>query len=917
MTGQYSPRQLYLAEYIPKSASLFAVFTGCLVFLGWMLDVPVLMSLIPGFATMKPVTAFAFILCGAALWFLTNPPQFLTTLLGQISAVGAVLIGLLTIAEYLFNWNLWIDYLFFMDQIIAEGTEFPGRLSPAAAINILLLGISLLCLKIETKTGVRPSQWLALLVALNALLTLIGYTYNVQALYKISYFVTLSLPSAIAFFVFSIGVLFANGNRGLTAVILRNSLGGVIVRRLLPAALVIPFVIGWATLKGEKANYYETGFGVAIFAMSNILIFTFLIWWAAQSLDQTNEERKFAQEALKNSEYRFRALIENSTDGIALIDKNNEILYLSPSVKAIEGYEPVELIGHNGVENTHPDDLPVIKEVVEELLKNPGKPMPVEWRRKHKDGHWLWLEGFGTNLLDDPAVGAIVTNYRDITNRKKAEEDLIKSEKRFRTTLDKMLEGVQIIDFDWKYVYINDSFTKQGKYSREELLGFTVMEKYPGIEQAEVYQAYQKCFNERVSIHLENKFTFPDNTTGWFELSFQPVPEGIFILSVDITERKNAEEELRSEKDRLEKMAMASPIAIFSFRRYPDGTVTLPYSSPKIYDVLGLTPEELKKDALPAFERVHAEDLPQVNDFIVESARDMTILHVVYRYQNPNKGEIWVECYGTPTTEDDGSVTWHGVANDVTERKSQEEKIRQLNENLEYKVVERTAELNVVNKELEAFSYSVSHDLRAPLRGIDGFSLALIEDYKDKLNDEGKYFLQRIRAGSQQMARLIDDMLKLSRVTRAEIVKNKVNLSEVVKTIARKLQENQPRDNVTFDIEENIYAIGDERLLRIALENLIENSYKFTSKSEDARIIFGQEQNGEETIYFVRDNGVGFDMAYADKLFGAFQRFHSVKDFEGTGIGLATVQRVINRHGGHIYAESKVGEGTSFYFTIK
>lgn len=226
------------------------------------------------------------------------------------------------------------------------------------------------------------------------------------------------------------------------------------------------------------------------------------------------------------------------------------------------------------------------------------------------------------------------------------------------------------------------------------------------------------------------------------------------------------------------------------------------------------------------------------------------------------------------------------------------------------------AALEVANKELESFSYSVSHDLRAPLRSIDGFSQALLEDYMDKLDEEGKDHLQRVRAATQRMAELIDDMLNLSRMTRSEMRLEAVNLSAVAQTIAAELQRSQPERQVEFVIAEGVAANGDSGLLKVALENLIGNAWKFTGKHSDAKIEFGITQHNGNSAYFVRDNGSGFDMAYAGKLFGAFQRLHDAREFPGTGIGLATVQRVVHRHGGQVWAESEVEKGATFYFTL-
>ena len=230
-------------------------------------------------------------------------------------------------------------------------------------------------------------------------------------------------------------------------------------------------------------------------------------------------------------------------------------------------------------------------------------------------------------------------------------------------------------------------------------------------------------------------------------------------------------------------------------------------------------------------------------------------------------------------------------------------------------------ELEATNRELEAFSYSVSHDLRAPLRSIDGFSQILLEDYADEFDEDGKDYLSRVRAASQRMGRLIDDLLGLSRVTRGAMNRERVNLSDLVEEVAEGLREANPGRVVEFSAQRGLKVWGDPRLLRVALVNLIGNAWKFTEKEPEAHIEFGVDEElsrrGRVPVYYVRDNGAGFDMNYADKLFGAFQRLHGADEFEGTGIGLATVQRVVHRHGGRIWAEGEVGRGATFYFTLR
>ena len=266
--------------------------------------------------------------------------------------------------------------------------------------------------------------------------------------------------------------------------------------------------------------------------------------------------------------------------------------------------------------------------------------------------------------------------------------------------------------------------------------------------------------------------------------------------------------------------------------------------------------------------------------------------------------EFPVEISLSPLQTEEGTLVCSAIR-DITERRK-----------VEREISTRTAQLEEANRELEAFSYSVSHDLRAPLRSIDGFSQALLEDCGASLTEQGKSYLQRIRAATQRMGTLIDDLLNLSKVTRSEIRHETLNISNMVRSIAAGHRKMQPDRAVEFQIEDGLEAFGDARLLQIALENLLGNAWKFTSQRAHATIEFGAVQNNGASAFFIRDNGAGFNAAYSDRLFGAFQRLHATAEFPGTGVGLATVQRIIRRHGGKVWAEGVLGRGATFYFTL-
>lgn len=267
-------------------------------------------------------------------------------------------------------------------------------------------------------------------------------------------------------------------------------------------------------------------------------------------------------------------------------------------------------------------------------------------------------------------------------------------------------------------------------------------------------------------------------------------------------------------------------------------------------------------------------------------------------------------------------ITWNGhrarlvSANDVTERLKAEARILELNTNLEALVRERTQQLETVNRELEAFSYSVSHDLRAPLRVIDGFSQALMEDYAKLLEGSGSRYLGRIRVTTQRMGLLIDDLLTLARISRRSVKRGEVDLSALVSEVLRELREKEPAREVAVRVQPGMRAAADRGLVKIALDNLVGNAWKFTSRTPAASIEIGREHLDGAEVFYVRDNGAGFEMQYAHKLFGAFQRLHAESDFTGTGIGLATVQRIVALHHGRIWAEAEPGRGAVFRFTL-
>jgi PAS domain S-box-containing protein len=378
----------------------------------------------------------------------------------------------------------------------------------------------------------------------------------------------------------------------------------------------------------------------------------------------------------------------------------------------------------------------------------------------------------------------------------------------------------------------------------------------------------------------------------------------ILEINRDITERTKADRNLRRQADLLDQ----AHEAIFVWEL--GGTIE--YWNHGAEELYGITLQEaggsLSHDPLRTF---HREGMAHVEALLLKDGRWRgELTHII------GNRKIVVETLMTLVAEPDGRKTVLEASRDVTDRSRAEEEIKQLNQELGRRVADRTAQLEASNRELEAFAYSVSHDLRAPLRGIDGWSMALLEDYGPQLDQTAREYLERVRGETQRMGRLIDDLLKLSRLTWVELRYETVDLTALARAIACRLREIEPNRSIDFSIQEGLTGIADAHLVEIVLVNLLSNAVKFTGPRAQARIEFGQKWHHDELVFHVRDNGVGFDMAYANTLFGAFQRLHKYTEFPGIGIGLATAQRVLRRHGGRIWAEAKPNEGATFYFTI-
>ncbi|HLZ11033.1 MAG TPA: PAS domain S-box protein [Candidatus Acidoferrum sp.] len=503
------------------------------------------------------------------------------------------------------------------------------------------------------------------------------------------------------------------------------------------------------------------------------------------------------------------------------------------------------------------------------------------------------------------AFASLVT-YNEIAKRHESEQELRNTQERNRLLFDGNPIPVWAYDLDSLAILdVNAAAVRHYGYSREEFLTLKITDIRPPEEIPALIEDLAKAPEGEEDSgpwkHKKKSGEIIDVDIKSYPLRFAG-KKARLVVALDITERKRAGEALRQSEERFRLMVSnVKDYAIFMLD--PEGRVISWNDGAK--KIKGYGAEEIIGQHFSRF--YLPEDLAAG-----KPALELKVATEEGRFEEEgwrvckDGSQFWANVVLTALRDESGRLRgFVKVTRDISERRRAEQESLQ-----------RNAELEVANRELEAFSYSVSHDLRAPLRGIDGFSQAILEDFAQQLDDTGKDYLRRIRAGTQRMGTLIDDLLDLSRVTRAEIHRETIDLSALANEIAADLRAGQPERKVEFKISAGLKAEGDSRLMRVALQNLLGNSWKFTSKRTQAQIEFGLDRSSGQCTYFVRDNGAGFEQAYVARLFGAFQRLHSMNEFPGTGIGLATVQRIVHRHGGKVWAEGLVDRGATIYFTL-
>jgi len=578
-----------------------------------------------------------------------------------------------------------------------------------------------------------------------------------------------------------------------------------------------------------------------------------------------------------------------------------------------------------------------------------GVPMPLEqrpvWRALHGNGETT----FGTVIVQTPHHGerwlrvramplaspgegrprGAVASFTDFTNEHRAVRAARESEQLFRMFGDHSLDLIWIVDpRARKLVYMNSAYERiwgRPAAAVYEDLSHWLDGVHPD-DRERVARAGEHA-NDAGMYETEYRMIRPDGRLVWIRGRGFPLygADGrmryMAGFAEDITPARTAEaleEAHRFAQERLERIVATAPGAVHSYCRDSHGRGKFTFASPAIRELLGVDAVTLVERGIDLLDLVHADDRAMVAESLNRSAELGSAWLATFRVPHTASGERCLEAHSMPVREAEGGVVWHGFLIDITERRRAEQQIRSLNIDLERRVGERTAELEVQHREMESFTYSVSHDLKAPLRGIDGYSRLLESDHADKLDEEGRFFIAMIRKATGHMGDLIDDLLAYSRVERGRPKLGPVAAAPVLASVVDGIASEVASGAIALrsDVEPGLSVLGERDGLVLALRNLLDNAVKFTAGRPDRSIEVGARRSQGQVLFWVRDNGPGFDMRYHDRIFEIFQRLHRAEEFAGTGVGLAIVRKAVERMQGKVWAESARGQGATFYIRL-
>lgn len=906
----------------------------CIIILsGWLLDYPVKFSPELMILPMNPLSAICFLMAAVSLTLCNRETKTrLCYITINTSAFFILITGLLRLSDTVLNDAFNVDALLLKGHpAIEQLPDSRGRMTTNTAFNFVLSGLALLLFQPHKRRPSMLFSYTAIVIGLLTLFFLVAYFYNIRHINANLRFFPMSLSTALCFILLAIALLFSQPDNTLIRAFGSRSPGGSFARVVIPLTLVIPVILGYFLLVLSEKYAINPGFEITLFVVSMIVFFFFLYWYSSTLLNridraklqdelrikQLNEEleKKVLERTAELSDYKYAI---DASAIVVITDASGIIQHVNENYTRISGFKENEVLGkgHSLVNPTmHP--VAVIDNLWNTLAR--GKVWRGELRHFNKKGDPYWEETTIIPFLDENHKPFQYLHINtDITEKKKATEEifllnehLLQKEKKLNGLIENSNELITVVNDQFKIIYRSPNYERITGYKRQDSDTDTAMAVIHPDDLPDMQELAAKLIqNPGTSIPLHLRMRHRQGHFMWMEGTAQNFLhdesiKGIVFNIRDISERKAAEERImRSEKIYRTIAANIPKTTIIIFNETREYLLIEGHFLPQF----GYHRENMigryYGDVLHGAHRERVEaDLNRVfggEKFSrdVEFGKD----HFIASY--------------VPLKDEQGHIyAAMTVFSDVTEIANAQKEVAELNAALEKRVEERTQQLEQINKELEAFTYSVSHDLRSPIRIIDGFADFLGQDYSEKFDESAKRKLQAIQRNAKKMNGLIDDLLKLSGIGKKAIRLEHTDMNALIKTVLEEYPDNI-QQIVKIDLNGLNFSVCDENLMQQVWQNLISNAIKYTSKKTSPEIIIGADEKDGRIIYSISDNGAGFDPAYAGKLFTVFQRLHNASEFEGTGIGLALVQRIINRHGGQVWANGQVDHGATFYFSL-
>jgi len=923
------------------ATAIVVLLIGLMTIAGWHFSIDSFKHPVPELVPMNPMTAVALMAAAASLLLLINRTEKkLPFYFGKFLASCTIAIGILKLLLVFTGFDTGIDHWLYKSKILNELiNNKPNRIAANSALNFIFIGACLLLFKSGGNRTIYISNFLIILTTSISLLSIVGFTYGAHSASEGRPFIPMAFLTATCFLLMAIGIFCAETDRGIMAKITGPYRGGEIIQLLLPMAIFLPVAFGMMRLYGEKNGLFNNSFGTALFATVNILIFIFLIFKTASSLNRSDkilmqeiEERRKIEKELKENNIFLDAIFQNAPNMIFVKDaKDLRFVQLNKDGEKLLGIPKKDVIGKNDFELFPKDQADYLTRVDRELFENKVLLDIPEEKLTTKNGD-RWLHTKKIPVIDENGVPQYLVGItEDITDLKVQNdrlqqfykeleqtvrlrtEQLYKSEQRFKALLENSIDAVSLTNSKGEIIYQSPSVERMTGYSLEDRNDKKLIEYLHPADREQVRELISGLLHQPgTSVPMLLRLLHKKKHYIWIEGTVTNLVNDNSVQAVvynfrDITEKKLAEETLALSEEKYRLLFSNNPLPAWVF-----DTETLAFLEVNDAAVAhyGFNREEFLnmtiKDIRPE------EDIPQLIAYRTKPGQSNTVIYNGYWRHVKKDGQIIYVDISSRHIDFKGRIARLVIAHDVTEKVDAEQKLNEANEALSI----RAKELTASNKDLEQFAYVASHDLQEPLRMVSSFLQLLEKKYKDLLDETGKQYIHFAVDGAERMKRLILDLLIYSRAGTSKEISASIDMNEiardVVSTFTFALKES--RGEIILKKLPIINAVKTQ--MHQLLQNLVSNSLKYWG-DEPPRIEISCVEEELYWIFRVEDNGIGIDKRFFEKIFIIFQRLHNKTEYSGTGIGLAICKKIVERHGGSIHVESEPGKGSAFIFSIK